>query len=178
MIQLLSKYTIPAALSLLPPKMDSTGAKVMLLAIALQESRLIFRRQVNGPARSLLQFEEGIPAQQSGVAGVRIHPRVYRYYRELLTKLLYKETISDFEVHRIIEHNDILAFAIGRLLLWTLPSPLPKKFEYDLSWGQYIAAWNPGKPHRKTWNAYYDLAWETFEKRDLETRPEMRNLEG
>ncbi|MGL5703631.1 MAG: hypothetical protein ACRCW5_11040, partial [Cetobacterium sp.] len=48
---------INPALELLPSKMNSDKAKVMLLAIGLQESRLIHRRQIRGPAKSFLQFE-------------------------------------------------------------------------------------------------------------------------
>lgn len=48
------------------PSMDSTEARVMLLAIGLQESRFINRFQIvqgkpgaKGPARGFWQFEQG-----------------------------------------------------------------------------------------------------------------------
>ena len=50
---------IPAALALLPPQMDTQEARAMLIAIALQESRLTYRKQIGGPARGLHQFETG-----------------------------------------------------------------------------------------------------------------------
>ncbi len=49
----LASAVVPA-LSLLPGKMDTPEARVMLLAIGLQESHLTFRRQrPTGPARGL-----------------------------------------------------------------------------------------------------------------------------
>src|SRR6185312_10462500 len=52
----LGKIIVPA-LATLPPEMDSSQARVMLLAIALQESGLRTREQDGGPARGLWQFE-------------------------------------------------------------------------------------------------------------------------
>ena len=53
MIDVLKNNIIPAALSLLPPKMDTPEARAMLGAIALQESALRYRQQVGGPAKGL-----------------------------------------------------------------------------------------------------------------------------
>lgn len=51
---------VAEALLLLPAKMTSPQAELMLLAIGLQESELKHRRQHgNGPARSLWQAEQG-----------------------------------------------------------------------------------------------------------------------
>ena len=51
---------IDPALLLLPAKMESPQAVVMLLAIGLQESRFEYRRQMgNGPAKSFWQAEQG-----------------------------------------------------------------------------------------------------------------------
>lgn len=50
---------IEPALLLLPAKMESPQAVVMLLAIGLQESRFAYRRQMrNGPAKSFWQAEQ------------------------------------------------------------------------------------------------------------------------
>lgn len=166
MIHIIKSHIIPAAFSILPDKMDKLESKPMLIAIALQESKLKHRRQMNGPARSFWQFEEGDARHRSGIAGVRIHENTYAHFRDILRLLQYKDTVSNFEIHRIIEHNDILACAIARLLLYTLPMPLPKRGDFDGSWAQYIAAWNPGKPHRETWNAYYSAAWREYDNSD------------
>lgn len=60
---------IAPALSLLPARMTSPAAEVMLLAIRLQESLLLYRRQIGGPARGLWLFEQG-----GGVCDVLRHP--------------------------------------------------------------------------------------------------------
>jgi len=65
--QLTAAGALFPALELLPPVMDSAAARVNLITIALQESKLIHRWQVvdlakpnvKGPARGLLQFERG-----------------------------------------------------------------------------------------------------------------------
>ena len=44
------------ALALLPSAMDTPQAHCMLLAIGLQESRFVHRRQIGGPACGFWQF--------------------------------------------------------------------------------------------------------------------------
>ena len=63
----LKKNIIEPALLLLPERMRTDQAKVMLLAIGLQESRFVHRRQIGGPARGFWQFEDG---RLSGLAGL------------------------------------------------------------------------------------------------------------
>ena len=66
----ITRDAIDPALALLPGKMDNDRARVQMLAMGLQESRFIHRRQLgNGPARGLWQFERG-----GGVKGVLEHP--------------------------------------------------------------------------------------------------------
>ncbi len=62
-----------------------------------------------------------------------------------------------------IEHNDILAAAFSRLLLWTLPGPLPLRGAPTAGWIAYTSAWRPGKPHRETWDVFYAQAWQLIE---------------
>ena len=63
------RKAIDDAFALLPPKMDSAAARVLVLAVALQESGFTARRQYgNGPARGYWQFEAG-----GGVIGVLAH---------------------------------------------------------------------------------------------------------
>lgn len=57
---------IAPALAMLPARMRSDAAEVLLLAIGLQESGLIHRHQIGGPAHGLLQFERG-----GGVRGAK-----------------------------------------------------------------------------------------------------------
>lgn len=143
-----------ATCTLLPAQLDAPEAKAMLIAIALQESRFEYRRQVGGPARGWWQFELG------GVRGVLTHKASKISIGGVLDALCYGRDPMDS--HVAIEHNDVLACAYARLLLWTLPESLPKKTEPDEGWDQYMAAWRPGKPHRSVWDANFTQAWSLY----------------
>lgn len=127
----------------------------MLLAIALQESRMTHRRQANfGPARSFWQFEKG------GVRGVMKHKLSRDPLEHALRTLRYEAQIGQTALlHQAIENNDVLACIFARLLLWTLPDALPGQHAAEIAWAQYLSAWRPGKPHRETWDALYSEAW-------------------
>lgn len=145
---------IDPALRILPPMMTSDAAKAMLLAIGMQESRLVHRKQIGGPARGLWQFERG-----GGVAGVLRHPRTQAHAATVCWRLSNAGTTTS--VYHALEHDDVLAACFARLLLWTLPGSLPVRGQAEEGWRQYIAAWRPGKPHRHTWDKFYEDAWAT-----------------
>lgn len=145
--------TIDRALSYLPPQMSSLRARAMLLAIGMQESRLVHRKQIGGPARGLWQFERG------GVAGVLRHPATQAHAATLCWRCGNAGTTA--AVYHQLEHDDVLAAGFARLLLWTLPGALPVRGQAEEGWRQYIAAWRPGKPHRHTWDEFYEEAWAT-----------------
>lgn len=153
MIEHIRDHVFPAAFSLLPETMDSPEARVMLLAIGLQESRFKHRQQIGGPARGFWQFEKG-----GGVKGVLSH---YASAPHALTAwFALNYTLSSAEAYDAIEHNDTLACVFARLLLWTLPQRLPTTAEDG--WAQYLDAWRPGKPHPATWPAFYEQASRTI----------------
>jgi len=143
---------IVPALGLLPKQMDSPAAKAMIIAICLQESRLEHRRQISGPARGYPQFEMG------GIRGVLKHPASAPHAVMLCADLDCEAKVD--AVYTAIEYSDVIAAGFARLLLWTLPDPLPAQHETEEGWRQYLDAWRPGLPHRETWNAFFDLAWE------------------
>lgn len=147
---------IAPALRLLPTVMTSDEARAMLLAIGMQESRLAHRKQINGPARGLWQFERG-----GGVAGVLRHPATQGHAATVCWHLANAGTTAS--VYHALDHDDILAACFARLLLWTLPVALPARDDVQGAWGQYIAAWRPGKPHRHTWDDFYREAWEVVD---------------
>jgi hypothetical protein len=62
---------------------------------------------------------------------------------------------TDAAVYAALEHDDVLAAAFARLLLWTDPEPLPAVGEVQRAWALYLRTWRPGKPHRQTWDALY-----------------------
>ncbi|MGV2866780.1 hypothetical protein [Achromobacter sp. AGC39] len=144
-------YTVSPALTLLPPAMDTPQARVLLLAIGLQESRFLHRRQVGGPARGFWQFEQG-----GGVRGVLTHAATYGPARRFCAARDVAATAD--AVYSALEADDVLAAGFARLLLWTDPRRLPDVGDADTGWALYLRTWRPGKPHPHTWHALYAQA--------------------
>lgn len=144
---------VAEALLLLPAKMTSPQAEVMLLAIGLQESRFEHRRQIGGPARGFWQFERG-----GGVRGVLRHKLTAGISAVICADRGVQPNEQDVWV--AIERDDVLAAAFARLLLFTDPAPLPALGECAKAWDYYLRTWRPGKPHRRTWDALYAQALE------------------
>lgn len=159
MIDLLHRFIIPAAYSVLPPAMASDRATALLLTIGLQESQLKHRKQIKGPARSFLQFE------RIGVAGVLANPRSRDPFLAAVDALCETPTIEG--VHAAMTHNDVLTMCAGRCLLWQLPAALPGSLDFDGAYQQYVVAWRPGaaRDHRAAesrarWTPNYVRAWQ------------------
>lgn len=125
---------------------DTPEARVMLLAIGLQESRFLHRRQVGGPARSFWQFESG-----GGVKGVLTHVSTAREIERILAKI----HVAKPDVHIAMEWHDPLAAVMARLLLYTDPRPLPAITDAAGAWQLYMRVWRPGKPHKDTWSSLH-----------------------
>ena len=149
------KTALEPALSLLPVWMDTPAARAMVIAVCLQESRLTYRRQTDGPARGYAQFE-----QSGGVIGVLTHPASRNPVRAVLAALDYDPGSGSKACWCALEHNDILTASFARLLLWTEPKPLPAQGDIEGSWQYYVDLWRPGKPQRLSWEAFFLLAWE------------------
>lgn len=144
----INRVVLAQAMELLPSRMDSDRARVMLLAVGLQESRLTHRRQIGGPARGLWQFEKG-----GGVRGVLNHKASRSYALEVCEERGVKPTMD--AVYPALERDDVLAACFARLLLWTDPPPLPPIPHAPAAWSLYLRTWRPGRPHRHTWDALY-----------------------
>lgn len=152
---------IEPALRLLPPRLDTPKARVLLMAIGLQESRFEHRYQVltgggKGPARGFWQFEEGTKASRGGVCGVFMHSAT----TELL-RLLCRDQDCSFDPRAIwsaIETDDLLAAGLARLMLLTNPAALPEVGEGDAAWDYYLTTWRPGKPRPDSWPELYARA--------------------
>jgi hypothetical protein len=153
----LHRHAIPSALALLPIGMDTPRARVLLLAIALQESKCVARVQKKGPAKGFWMFEEG-----GGVKGVLNHARTKEAASAVLNALSYAPwTVT--EVYEAITHNDVLASAFARLLLWSDAEPLPAADDVSGLWRLYIRTWRPGKPRPDTWADHCAKARELVE---------------
>lgn len=147
---------LPALAELSALGLPSTPfAARFLLSIALQESNLAHRRQLSaggeesGPASSFWQFEVG-----GGCRGVLAHAAT----GVLMTKMCdaYNVKADPLALWEAMRYNDVVAAAAARLLVYTLPSKLPAAAEDG--WGQYLAAWRPGKPHPDRWQNCWDVA--------------------
>lgn len=151
------------ALAMLPDNMDTPEARVMLAAIGLQESRFVHRRQLvgnpprpTGPAKSFWQGEKG-GGMVSGLLSFH-NARVRNMAIDLCEARGVKPNTED--VWDAIEHDDVLAAGLARLLLWTDSRPLPAVGDVMGAWEYYLRVWRPGRPHIETWPALYDQAVE------------------
>ncbi len=147
------KDYIEPGLSLLPPKMDTDKARAMLVATSLQESGFTNRKQIGGgPARGFWQNEK-----TGAIKGVLTHPSTKELIREVCARIVVPADID--LCYGLIAYHDALACCFARLLLWTLPRPLPGPDEPDEGWRQYLEAWRPGKPRPADWPGNYSRAW-------------------
>ena len=147
---------VEVALRELPSAMDTPAARMMLFAIAQQESGMTYRRQMpTGPARGLWQFEAG-----GGVRGVLTHKSSRFWARSALqARSISADTKTAWAA---LETDDVLAAIFARLLLFTDPRPLPAVHPSTggAAWDYYIRNWRPGKPHRDRWNSSFALGLE------------------
>lgn len=142
---------IDPALQLLPGPMHSDAARIMLLAIGLQESKFAWRAQIvpgdpyaKGPARGYWQNERGgiqcviTNVATSDLAAVLCQARGVAFDAGL--------------IHAKLEFDDILAAGFARLFLFADPHPLPVVDASDAqTWDCYVRNWRPGKPRPEDW---------------------------
>lgn len=151
------RSAIEPALLLLPARMTSPPAEVLLLAIGLQESQFVHRRQLGGgPGRSYWQGE-----LTGGMILVLGHDVTKKDARALCAARGVPATPS--AVYAAIEHDDILAAGLARLLLWSDPFRLPALGDAAGAWDLYIRTWRPGKPRPADWPENYAQALEAIQ---------------
>lgn len=135
---------ITAAFNMLPVKMAGQKARVILLAIQLQEDPQQLRAQMNnGPARGLWQFEKG-----GGCKGVLNHPATKREAERVCE--LRHVTPTPEDVWATIRTDDVLAACFARLLMFSDPQPLPEIGEVRQAFDLYLRTWRPGAYTRGT----------------------------
>ena len=138
---------INAALADLPDAMGSDAAVILLLAIGLQESKLVHRRQLierdgnlvaAGPAKSFWQGE-----RLGGMtAGILRHNATSGLTRALCSR--HGIAATPTAIWHAIKNNDVLAASCARLLLWTDPAPLPGADRRSDAFRYYVRTWRPG----------------------------------
>lgn len=57
-----------------------------------------------------------------------------------------------------LQHDDVLAAGLARLLLYSDPGPLPRVSDEAGAWALYLRTWRPGKPHPQTWPGFHRQA--------------------
>lgn len=135
---------ITAAFNMLPVKMSGQKARVILLAIQLQEDPELLRVQKGcGAARGIFQFEKG-----GGCKGVLNHQSSKAEAHRICEQRQVIPTPAD--VWQNLENDDILAAGFARLLLWTDPAKLPAIGEVRHAFDLYIRTWRPGAYTRGT----------------------------
>lgn len=142
---------IDAGLALLPSKMGSPAARVLLYATNRQENPARSPRQIVkvdgrlqpvGPAAGDYQFEKG-----GGVKGVLTHPASSRYAQAccFARDVLH----SPDDVFKAIQTDPVLAAALARLLYYTDPKALPALGDEQGNWDLYLRTWRPGAYSRQ-----------------------------
>lgn len=152
-----TRSAVDPALALLPPAMDTPQARLLMLAIGLQESGLYARCQIvdgggRGPARGLWQFERA-----GGVLGVLQHPKT-KFHAQAVCKARGVQADSR-SVWEALEFDDVLAAAFARLLIYSDPLVLPDQKNADAGWRLYaLRTWRPGRPHPDRWDGNHKRA--------------------
>jgi hypothetical protein len=147
----LTQVIAPALTHLLPVTFDGPQARVLLLAIALQESGLRTRAQAaGGPARSLWQIEP------NGCSAVLANPASKSQAAVVCS--LRGITPDSVNVYAAVTNDDVLACALARLILWCDPEPLPLVGDIEGSWLYYGRNWRPGRPRLTDWKVNYQAA--------------------
>jgi hypothetical protein len=129
------------------------SAQVFLVAVAAQETAFATRRQyAGGPARGWWQFERG------GLQGLWSHRLIAGLLDELCDRLAVEATTQ--AVLDAIEHNDVLAACVARLLMATDSGPLPGGPEE--AWACYRRLWRPGRPRPEKWPQSWRIGVDTL----------------
>lgn len=96
----------------------SPAAEQLLLATAIQESNLIHRKQIGGPALSYFQIE---PKTHND-----IWDNFLKYRPQLSNKVLQLMSNPASDKIKELENNDKYAAAIARIHYLRVPAPIPK----------------------------------------------------
>lgn len=153
-LQILTDAVDPALAMLAKLGVQSDDrARVLLMAIAGQESAWQYRKQIGGPAHSFWQFEKG-----GGVAGVLHHPASRDKIKAVCDELGVPCDADAVYALMATPEGDTLSACMARLLLFTDPHPLPAVGEVMAAYDYYARNWRPGLPHPGVWPGRYGTA--------------------
>lgn len=137
----------------MPPHLNSHSARVLLTAIAGQETEWSARSQTGGgDARGFWQIKPAAVATLMNIAHAK---PILHAACETLSIHADASTI-----HSVMVWNDVLATVVARLWLWICPSRLPlplneSAVKQEAAWRVYLRAWQPGHPVPERWPAAY-----------------------
>lgn len=147
------------AYKLLPPKLNSPEASLLVYAFGYQESSYEARQQIikkdgklvqAGPAVSWWQMEKG-----GGIAGVLRHEASKDMALAVCKARGVQPTSA--AVWEAMRTDDVLGAAFARLLIYTNPHRLPKIGDSGAAWALYLNEWRPGKPKPDKWPTSYKV---------------------
>lgn len=131
------KTDISAGLALLPAKMDSLDASVLLYATSRQENPQRLAQQVGGPAVGDYQFEKS-----GGIKGVMSHKASASLAMQAC--IARGVIVAPGPVYQALKTDPALAAALARLLYYTDPKALPVAGDEAGAWALYLRTWRPG----------------------------------
>lgn len=136
-------------LSLLPPFMTSPEARVLLVAIAMQETGLMTRSEVGGTAFGFYQF------MVIGVDGVFANGETGHLAVDVAKSL---QIPVDENFYEAVRWNDHMGTVLARLNLWPDPAPLPAIGAEAEARNYYARIWRPKIVAVQRWPAAYNAA--------------------
>lgn len=159
----LDRLVLIPVLDYLQEPFHTIQARVLLLAIAIQETQLVTRDQGNpdvpGPARGFWQFEK--------VAVQDFLQHGHKTMQRAALALWQPQTVESVW-YALGTGADHLAAVLARDRLWRhVAAPLPALGDADGAYAQYVEAWAPGKPSPSRWTLSYTAALRTVQREPI-----------
>jgi len=134
----------------LPAAMNTQQSRLMLMAIAGQESGWANRTQVGGPARGFWQFD------MTAILDILAHPVCGPL--AISACAMWDVPADPTTIYEAIAWHDPLACHMARLLLLADPAALPAIDDAADAYACYTRNWRPGVERPEAWPAIYAQA--------------------
>jgi len=115
--------------------LHSPAAEQLLLATAIQESHLKYRKQIGGPALSYFQIEPNTHDD--------IWNNFLKYRPQLSNKVIGLMSSPVANKIKELENNDKYAAAIARIHYLRVPAPIPQYNKFINNWKKYGSVVKP-----------------------------------
>lgn len=152
----------PALLGFAPVRYATPEATCLLTAIALQETGLIHRRQMEHVDEASGRYGLGRYQNERPTVALILGHAALDFVRQAVREMDYP--LDPVEVHRATADNDLLATVLARGLLVPDPGRVPAAVHDDAArdagWAIYKRVWRPGRERPETWDRNWHLAVE------------------